>query len=219
MTLTLWLLGVVCVLIGLPRTAPNYPAQVFLLELFFYGMLNIGYSLKFKKHMIVDCMLLAGMYTIRVLLGGIATEIEVSKWLLALSIFLFTSLAFAKRYGELVTSLLPEHEKSPGRGYSRFDLEMIGSCGVASGYMAVLVLALYVNSPEMTKLYQNQFALWMICPLLMYWITRLWFIARRGLLIDDPILYALRDRISLLTAATIVVMMLIATYVGRVPDY
>ena len=131
--------------------------------------------------------MLAGLYTIRVLAGGMATGIVVSEWLMAFSMFLFVSLAFAKRYAELERLLRANEEAASGRGYRVSDIGLIESMGPASGYIAVLVLALYVNGEQMKTLYRNPWPLWLVCPVLMYWISRVWIKAKRGELSEDPI--------------------------------
>ncbi|MGC4006058.1 MAG: UbiA family prenyltransferase [Pirellulales bacterium] len=204
----------VTIAVGVPASAAPY----FVAILGVYGVLNVWYSLRGKKRMVVDVLALAAMYTLRVLAAGAAAEIEVSEWFLALSMFLFASLAFAKRYAELA-ALPPDIERPAGRGYSSLDLPIIANCGLTAGYLAVLVLALYINNPVMGTLYKNAFALWLICPLLLYWITRLWFIAHRGQLDEDPIIYAFRDRISLTVGALVVACALAATYWDRIESW
>lgn len=209
------------------------------LLLLFYAGLNLCYSLSLKRRMVIDVVCLAGMYTLRILMGGMAAEIVISKWLLAFSIFIFTSLAFAKRYAELARlaqetlsetpSLIIQKLEtpgdahngkkipSPGRGYSVQDLSIISSIGPTCGFMSILVLALYISSDEMTKLYKFTFPLWLICPLLMYWITRLWFIAHRNELNEDPIVFAIKDRVSWAVGLLVVGLALSATYLEHFP--
>ena len=141
----LLLFAVVLSLVALPLE--------FLGMLGIYVLVNLLYSFWLKRKFVLDVMLLAGMYALRVLVGGVAAEIEVSEWLLAFSIFLFTSLAFAKRHAELARHAEEQAGEAPrGRGYGVGDLSMIESIGPTAGYMAVLVLALYINSPEMKVL-------------------------------------------------------------------
>jgi 4-hydroxybenzoate polyprenyltransferase len=163
-----------------------------------YLVLSSAYSFWLKRKLLVDVIVLAGLYTMRILAGGAAAEVEVSPWLLAFSIFLFLSLAFAKRYTELAAATKLEQPGAlRGRGYMPEDLQIIQSVGPSSGYMAVLVFALYIhNSQLVTQLYRRPILLWLICPLLLYWITRIWFLARRGAIADDPLLFALTDRVS-----------------------
>jgi 4-hydroxybenzoate polyprenyltransferase len=175
-----------------------------------YVVMSVSYSLLLKRRMLVDIFVLAGLYTLRLLAGGYAGDVEISKWLLAFSIFFFVSMAFAKRYTELLLMEQIGQTEVAGRGYRVDDLRIIESAGPASGYLAVLVLAMYINdaSSAASRLYAKPILLWLLCPLLMYWITRIWFVAARKGLDDDPILYAIRDRVSwltLLVAAALVI--------------
>lgn len=167
----------------------------FAMLLVFYLLLSTEYSFYLKSRMLVDVMVLAGLYTLRIVAGGAAVGVPVSPWLLAFSMFLFVSLAFVKRYVELRMVEMRGQEHAKGRGYDIHDLRIIESVGPASGYMAVLVMALYVQDAA-SAMYPSPIFLWLICPLLMYWITRIWFQARRGKVPDDPILFAVKDRIS-----------------------
>lgn len=175
-----------------------------------YLVITTLYSLWFKRKLLVDVFVLAGLYTIRILAGGVASGIEVSEWLVAFSMFLFTSLAFAKRYAELL-GLEPQ---SPGRierrGYIASDLSLIESIGCASGYMAVLILALYIHSPEVKVLYSHPRILWLICPVIMYWISRIWFQAKRRVLKSDPVVFAVTDRQSWLAAGVTALLLPLA---------
>jgi 4-hydroxybenzoate polyprenyltransferase len=153
---------------------------------------------------------LAGLYTLRVLAGGSATGIAISPWTLAFSMFLFLSLAMVKRYSELV-SAVGTSDALPRRNYYRSDLNVLSSLGTASGYIAVLVLALYIHSPEVTNLYRHPLWLWVLCPLVAYWISRMWVFANRGAISSDPILFALRDRISYLVGALSAALFLLAS--------
>jgi 4-hydroxybenzoate polyprenyltransferase len=168
----------------------------FALCLVIYFGLSLGYSMFWKRLLLVDVMLLAGFYSLRIIAGGAAATVEVSPWLLAFSIFLFLSLAFAKRYTELFDLGPQPGSRAVGRGYVVEDLPTIQSAGLSAGYGAVIVLALYINSEAVNRFYPTPFPLWMLCPLMLYWVTRLWFIARRGNLHHDPVLFAFRDRVS-----------------------
>lgn len=169
------------------------------------------YSFWLKRLIVVDVMVLAGLYTLRVVGGGLATESPLSEWLLGLSVFLFTSLAFAKRYVELARLGDERCDNSTGRGYRVADLSIIESLGPASGYLSVLVLAMYINSAAMRNLYVNSWALWMICPLLMYWITRVWFLAKRQQLSEDPVVFALKDGVSRLVGVCVLVLVILGS--------
>jgi len=177
--------------------------------LLLYLATTLSYSLFLKQRPTVDVLTLAGLYTLRVIGGTVAIGVELSFWLLAFSMFLFLSLAYIKRYAELV-SLGRDGERWPsGRGYSVDDLPLVQSLGVAAGYGAVLVMALYINSPEIDLLYRHPDVMWLVCPILLYWVVRTWTIAHRGLMHDDPLVFALDDRVSLATilAAGVVVVL------------
>jgi 4-hydroxybenzoate polyprenyltransferase len=161
-----------------------------------YYVSTLAYSVWLKRVVLVDVMLLAGLYTLRVLAGAAAIAVAPSFWLLAFSIFLFLSLALAKRHAELKALLTQGKDKPLRRGYAASDLEALISLGSASGYMAVLVLALYINSSEVQVLYRYPQAIWLLCPLLLYWISRVWIGAHRGKLHEDPVVFALRDGVS-----------------------
>ncbi len=199
--------GLTLVGIGLSLWLP----PVFTATLVGYMILTSLYSFWLKRKLIIDVLMLAGLYTLRIIAGGQATGTEVSEWLMAFSVFLFTSLAFAKRHAELGRLASEGHTRPNGRGYMVEDLGLIESIGPASGYIAVLVMALYINSDRMKHIYANPWALWMICPLLMYWITRLWFVTRRGKLSEDPVIYAIRDRTSQLTGVAVVLLACLAS--------
>ena len=161
-----------------------------------YVFVSAGYSAVFKRMLFLDITVLAGLYALRILLGGAATGIVISPWLLAFSIFLFISLAICKRLTELRQSRPADGELIAGRGYAPGDLSAILSLGSASGYVAVLVLGLYINSPDVVALYRQPRVLWLLCPVLAYWIGRMLILANRGYIHDDPVVFAFRDRAS-----------------------
>ena len=161
-----------------------------------YYALTTGYSLYLKRRIVVDICVLAGLYTVRIVAGGAANAIPLSVWLLAFSIFIFLSLAAVKRQAELVDNVKQGKLKASGRGYHVDDLPIISMVSIAAGYVAVLVMALYVNSPEVIELYATPEALWGVCAILLYWITRTVMITHRGWMHDDPVIYAAKDRIS-----------------------
>jgi 4-hydroxybenzoate polyprenyltransferase len=171
-----------------------------------YFVVTSAYSLRLKRMLMLDVLTLAALYTLRLLAGGAATGVRLSPWLLAFSMFLFLSLAFVKRYAELVTAGERGHEGAKGRAYLVGDLDLIRTLGPTSGYMAALVFALYINSPDAQAQYPRVDALWIVCPLLLYWITRLWFVAQRGGMHHDPVIFALRDRASYAVAAAILIV-------------
>jgi 4-hydroxybenzoate polyprenyltransferase/phosphoserine phosphatase len=164
-----------------------------------YYVLTWAYSLRLKRAAIVDVMTLAGLYTLRIIAGSAATGIPLSFWLLALSGFAFLSLGVVKRYTELDDSRKAGNAGGHGRGYSAADLPLLMTLGAASGFCSVIVMALYINSSDSLVLYKHGKALWLICPLMLYWICRVWLLTARGQMHDDPVVFAMRDRISLAT--------------------
>jgi 4-hydroxybenzoate polyprenyltransferase/phosphoserine phosphatase len=162
-----------------------------------YYVLTFGYSIKLKRMLLVDAVALAGLYTLRIIAGAGAATVALSFWLLLFSVFLFLSLAFVKRYAELDSLRRQQKLQALGRGYRVEDLAVLQSFGTAAGYLSVLVLALYINSPEIQPLYSRPKVIWMLCVLMLYWISRVWMTAHRGGMHDDPVVYALRDRVSL----------------------
>jgi 4-hydroxybenzoate polyprenyltransferase len=158
-----------------------------------YYVTTLLYSLWLKQFALLDVLALAGLYCIRVVAGGFAAGVEVSDWLMMFSLFIFLSLAFVKRFTEIRVFGQATGEKIKGRGYAGNDAELVSIMGVGSGYLSVLVLAMYINHPLVTSLYSRPEVLWLACPLLLYWISRVWLLAHRGALYEDPILFALRD--------------------------
>lgn len=167
-----------------------------------YYVLTLVYSLSLKRHMAIDVISLAILYTLRIIAGAAATSLELTFWILAFSMFIFLSLALVKRYAELREARKKGHtEKTRGRGYYPDDLEMISSLGASSGYLAVMVLALYIHDQSTNALYAHPQVIWLACPLLLFWITRIWMLTHRGQMHDDPVVFAVRDRISLVVGA------------------
>ncbi len=161
----------------------------------YYGA-TLAYSLWVKTKMVLDVLHLAGLYTLRIIAGSAAVSIWPSFWLLAFSMFLFLSLALVKRYAELVGGLERDKESIAGRDYRVSDLVILTSLGASSGYLSVLVLALYINREDASTLYAHPQLIWALCPLLLYWLSRVWVIAGRGKMHDDPLVFALRDGAS-----------------------
>lgn len=175
-----------------------------------YGVLSTVYSLVLKRRVFLDVLALSALWTIRVLAGGAAARVEVSDWLLALSVFLFVGLALLKRYADLGLLASQATNGAPGRGYVTADRDLLRSMGVTSGYLSVLVLALYLNSPQVARLYASPRLLWLVCPLLLYWIAHMWFLAHRGEIEDDPIVVAARDPASYVVGALIALLIFAA---------
>lgn len=168
-----------------------------------YYLLTVSYSFWLKAVVLLDALLLAGLYTVRIIGGAAATHLQLTFWLLAFSIFLFFSLALVKRYSELLVQKRRGQLTAHGRGYHVEDLVMLMGFGVASGFIAVLVSALYVNSTAVTALYRHPFFLWLVSPLLLFWISRIWLITHRGEMHDDPVVFAAKDKGSWAVAAVI----------------
>ena len=181
---------------------------VWLLALYFVG--STAYSFFLKKQAIVDVLVLAGLYTIRIYAGSEAIGVILSPWLLAFSGFAFLSLAFIKRGSELLMLGQSGGGSAHGRGYSVSDVPFVFSVGPASGYMACLVLALYVSSPDVAKLYSRPGLLWLLCPIILYWISRVWLLCSRNQMPQDPIVFAVRDRTSYAVGAVAGLVMLLA---------
>jgi 4-hydroxybenzoate polyprenyltransferase len=176
-----------------------------------YYLVTLSYSFRFKGSPIIDVLILAGLYTLRLIAGGTAITIELSFWLLAFSMFLFLSLALVKRFTELILMDNMGEEAVAGRGYRRVDLETLAQFGSASGYMAALVLALYINSREVKILYAQPELIWLLCPLVLYLVSRIWLVARRGELHDDPVIFVIQDRRSLMVAGLSALLLWAAT--------
>lgn len=170
---------------------------LFVAALLAYIATTVWYSFELKRIAMVDVLSLAGLYTMRLLAGSAAASVVPSFWLLVFSMFLFLSLAAAKRYAELRPMLDAGRESVSGRGYSVADLPLLHSFGAAAGYLCVLVLALYVNAGAAGQYSQPQLV-WLVCPLLLYWISRVWLKTFRGQMHDDPVVFALTDRPSLI---------------------
>ncbi|MCA8503919.1 UbiA family prenyltransferase [Burkholderia multivorans] len=162
-----------------------------------YYALTVAYSTALKRLVMVDVVVLALLYTVRIVAGTTAIATHLTFWLLAFSMFIFLSLALVKRYAELLSMKKRGLTQSRGRGYVASDLELVSSLGSASGYLSVLVLAMYIQDPKTAHLYNHPQIIWLACPLLLYWISRTWIIAHRGHMHDDPIIFAVRDRVSL----------------------
>lgn len=171
------------------------PAPFFGVLLSYY-VLTLAYSLYLKQSVMLDAVVLAALYTLRIIAGAAATAIIPTFWLLAFSMFIFLSLALVKRYAELLALQDLGQSAAQGRGYRIDDLQLLQTLGGASGYLSVLVLALYINSSASQTLYRHPEAIWLLCPLLLYWISRIWLKTHRGEMHDDPVIFAVQDRVS-----------------------
>lgn len=176
-----------------------------------YILLTLIYSLWLKKVVLADVIVLAILYTSRIIAGAIAINVVLSTWLMMFSIFIFLSLALSKRHSELYYLRGKDKIMAAGRGYKAIDLEQVSSFGSASGYISILIFALYINSAEVGKLYAHPTRLLLICPLLIYWISRIWLLSNRGEMPDDPVLFAVKDPVSYLVGGGIGLILWIAT--------
>lgn len=192
----------------------------FQVALAIYLVVTVLYSLRLKRIASLDVLLLAGLYTLRVIAGAWAAGVDLSFWLLAFSMFIFLCLALVKRVAELI-EVRDRHgaensapsKRLIGREYGVEDIPILQVMGATSGYLAVLVLALYINSPDVARLYETPEILWLIAPLMLLWVTRLWIVTTRGYMHDDPILFAIKDPETWITAAIVAVILVCATVV------
>jgi 4-hydroxybenzoate polyprenyltransferase len=197
--------------------AVSFGVSVYALPLGFTAMLalyfagTLSYSFYFKRRLLLDVLVLAGLYTHRILSGGIATGVPISAWLLGFSMFLFLSLAFAKRYTELLA--LANGDKIRNRNYFKADLQMVASMGPAAGYIAALVFSLYVEGGGTVQTaYREPILLWLAVPVLLYWVSRIWILTGRGEMQDDPVRFALKDPVSLGCGLTMGLLAVIARF-------
>jgi 4-hydroxybenzoate polyprenyltransferase len=183
----------------------------FMATLLVYFLLTCAYSLFLKQLMLVDCLALAILYTLRLVAGAAATGQALTFWILAFSVFLFLSLAFVKRYAEIVVTTGNKPTKIHGRGYITSDAPLVEGMGLASGYASVLVLALYLNSSIVVTLYRNPEVIWGAVLVMLFWINWMWVKAHRGQMDDDPLVYALKDKASLFCATLFTVILAVGS--------
>ena len=198
------------VTIGVALAATSLP-PAFLWTLIAYGAGTTAYSLGLKRVAILDVLVLAGLFVVRLEAGGAATDVALSPWLLTFAMFVFLSLAIVKRYGELAMVRAGRAEGSPGRGYRVDDADLLRSVGVAAGTVSVVVLALYVMSDDVRVLYARPTLLLLVCPALLFWVLRIWMLADRGELDDDPLVFTTRDPFAWATAAGVLAVLWLAT--------
>ncbi len=182
----------------------------FLAYLLLYLISTLSYSLYLKRIVLVDVVLLSGLYTLRLLAGAAACSIAISPWLAGFSVFLFLSLAFVKRFAELQNIRAAGQVPSNGRGYLLSDTEQMRSFGTASAYASVVVFSLYISGRDVTGLYAHPQRMWLITPIMILWISRVWLLASRGELDEDPVIFAVTDRASLLLGFFTVCVILLA---------
>ena len=205
-------LVVALALIGSSVTLGAVVGEEFLVILLLYLSLTVAYSMALKRLVLIDCLTLATLYTVRIIAGAAAVSVTLSFWLLAFSVFMFFSLALVKRYAELKVQILEAKSFAHGRGYVVSDAPLLQTLGVTSGYISALVLALYVQSEDIVSLYAQPLAIWLVLPILLFWVSWVWLKAERGEMHDDPIVFAASDKASLVvTVLTVVVFIYAAT--------
>ena len=175
----------------------------------YYTLTNV-YSFGLKRVVLIDTITLAGLYTMRIIAGAIAIDVTISFWLFLFSMFLFLSLAFVKRYTELDAMKRQGKLKAAGRGYHVDDLPILCNMGMGSGYICVLILALYINSPIVASSYRHSQVIWFLCVLLLFWISRVWLISHRGKMHDDPIIFVMKDKTSLFIGLLSIITVILA---------
>ena len=180
------------------------------LWLLVYLVSTLGYTFYLKRIALVDVVVLSGLYTLRLIAGGAATSTPISHWLAGFAIFLFFSLAIVKRFAELENLRLGGMHLKNGRGYLMTDIEQIRSFGTASAFAAVVVFANYISSPDVIALYHHSRRLWLIVPCLILWLCRVWLLASRGDLDEDPVAFALTDAASLAIGLVVVLIIMLA---------
>jgi 4-hydroxybenzoate polyprenyltransferase/phosphoserine phosphatase len=179
--------------------------------LLIYFFVTCAYSFGLKRLVLVDCLTLAMLYTLRIVAGAAAAGMALTFWLLAESVFLFLSLAFVKRYSELKLQTQLGGDRAHGRGYFTSDIPLIQTLGVSSGMIAVLVMAMYLNSENVLELYLYTELVWAAIPFLLFWISWMWMQADRGNMNDDPLVFAVKDKVSLIAGAGFALVLLAAS--------
>ena len=184
--------------------------HIFAIILIIYLVTTTSYSAFFKEKLFLDVIILGALYTLRVLAGGLVVGIEVSSWLLGFSLFFFLSLAFMKRYADLLLIINNNQKELFGRGYSVIDLDIVQKVGIASGFVSLLILALYINSDQVMVLYKQPELIWLTIPILLYWLMRMWYIAHKARMSDDPTVFIIKDKSSYVMFFSIVIILIVA---------
>ena len=206
-------LKVAFILMPLSFIISIFLGKEFLFVLLTYFITTSCYSFYLKKIMLVDILILSLLYTVRMVAGGVALNIYLSPWLFMFSMFFFFSLACAKRYSELYAVRNNLQDEIKGRGYQAQDLEQIQIFGSSSGYIAILIFALYIQSDISMKLYKTPAFFWALCPIMLYWISRVWLLSHRGQMTQDPIIFALKDKVSYVVLILSIIIFGVAKYV------
>jgi 4-hydroxybenzoate polyprenyltransferase/phosphoserine phosphatase len=186
--------------------AAAYLPRTFLIYLLLYLVTTVAYSFALKRIVLVDVVILSSLYTVRMLAGAAATRTPISPWLAAFSVFLFLSLAIVKRFSELQNLHSRGLNPTNARGYLLSDIEQLRSFGTSSAYASIVIFALYISGQNVVALYHHPNRMWLITPLMILWVSRVWLLASRGLLDEDPVVFALTDRMSLLLGLGVVLI-------------
>jgi len=209
LSIPLALLAAIALTVGplaLAALALGLPTMLVLLA---YLILTTAYSFRLKAVMTLDVITLACLYTVRIVAGATAIHVKLSFWLFTFSVFFFLSLAYLKRYTELSAAVEPG-KLVKGRGYVPEDLRVVETSGISAGMLSILILALFINSLTGSKAYATPELLWLLCLPLLYWINRVWMMARRGQVEGDPVAFAIKDKRSIVTVAFMGLIVLVA---------
>ncbi len=198
--------GISISLLAIALAIAAYLPRTFLLYLLLYLVTTVAYSFALKRIVLVDVVILSSLYTIRMLAGAAATHTPISPWLAAFSVFLFLSLAMVKRFSELQNLHSRGAHPTNARGYLLSDIEQLRSFGTSSAYASIVIFALYISGHDVVALYHHPTRMWLITPLMILWVSRVWLLASRGLLDEDPVVFALTDRTSLLLGLGVVLV-------------
>jgi 4-hydroxybenzoate polyprenyltransferase len=191
-------LAVSCLLAAMSLAVAAWLPARFMAFLFLYLLTTLAYSLWLKRIVLVDVIVLSGLYTVRMVAGSEATHVQISPWLAAFSIFFFLSLAMVKRFSELKSLQERGAKPTQSRGYLLSDLEQVRSFGTASAYASIVIFTLYINGHDVVALYRHPSRMWLNTPLMILWMSRVWLLASRGDLHEDPVVFALTDKMSML---------------------
>jgi len=195
------------------RLAGDYPLRLpyaFLGWVLLYMATTLTYSFYFKRKLLLDVFLLSGLYTLRILAGSAATNVAVSTWLAGFGVFFFLSLAFVKRFSELEALRERGGAITNGRGYFVSDLEQLRALGTGAAYASVIIMTLYIRDPDTRLLYGHPYLLWLVIPVLLLWLSQVWMLASRGEMHDDPVVWALTDKRSLLLGLLMAIVIWLA---------
>jgi 4-hydroxybenzoate polyprenyltransferase/phosphoserine phosphatase len=202
--------AVAAIFLGLALAGARFLPAAFVGWLLLYLATTIAYTTYLKRIALVDVFVLSGLYTLRLLAGSAATGTPISHWLAGFSVFLFLSLAIVKRFAELQNLRTSGAQPQNGRGYMLADIEQLRSFGTSSASAAVVIFAIYISGQDVQALYRNPSRLWLVVPLMILWLYRVWLLASRGDLDEDPVIFAMTDRMSLVLGAAVAVIVLLA---------